>query len=165
MKQTYLDTAKWPEELFLIEGNFKTQDEIDKNKNEIEKSLKIKLKPKLEKLFNEIYDNFNINTPRSNEPITKRLEKSSWSGTPNIYDNYIEFCLYLLNRIENNESISKIQWIISNISSYKPSSAEYFKRQNVIAKRNSVMNAFNKKMWDKKNHLKKSNWQRVHSII
>ena len=165
MPKTYLDTAKWPEELFLREWNYKTQDEINKNKCEVEKKLETKLNPGLEKLFSQIYDDFVIEKPRSNEPITNRLEKSSWSGTPNIYDNYIEFCLYLLNRIENNESISKIQWIISNISSYKPSSAEYFKRQNVIAKRNSVMNDYNKKIWDKKNHLKKSNWQRVHSII
>ena len=94
--------------------------------------------------YNNIYELFDEKKPLENKDITETYFK--WVNW-NIYNNYIEFCKFLLNKIlnsTNRSEIKKIPQIISNISSYRWS-AKNFKNKIVIEKRNEVMFAFKNK--------------------
>ncbi len=94
--------------------------------------------------FSNIYNNFNEKQPLENEIITETYLKSiNW----NIYNNFIDFCNYLLDKIQKStkkDEIKKIPLIISNISNYRWSSKN-LKNKNIKEKRNEVMQEFKNK--------------------
>ena len=95
--------------------------------------------------FDNIYNSFNIIKPLDNESIAQKYFK--WINW-NIYNNYIEFCNYLLEKISNSlnkSDISKIPLIISNLSNYRWSSKNY-KNKKIIEKRSEIMTAYKNKI-------------------
>ena len=150
---TYLDWAEWLIHVKEIPVNWWkgiTELVIIDTEEKAENALKNKIPEELIAKFNEIYDNFNEKTPLKNSPIKDELKWKNWE----IYSNFIKFCDFLIDKINNStnkKEIKKIPLIISNLSSYKWSREwTNIKEKNIKNKRNEVMNLYNKKVWKPK---------------
>jgi len=143
MNKTYLDSRKW---LISLKEIWNNEEWIPKYTHDFSEKTNNILKNKFpeEKIrnFEEIYENFNIKNVFENESIKDLLKEKKWE----IFNNYIDFCNFLIKKIENAKSkkeIIKIPQIISNLYNYKWDSE---KKSLVIQKRNEVMNMYKQKI-------------------
>jgi len=139
MRKTYIDTQEWLKEIIEVNYNWKKEYievNIEETKYKTEKNIDIDNN----ELFDKIYNNFNIESPLENESIVKIY---SWR---NKFDFFINFCNYLIQKIEKSKSkkeINKIPLIVSNLSNYK---WRHPNQKNITEKRNSIMIKYNTKL-------------------
>ncbi len=153
--RTFLSSPSSPEKLISLK-EVKTNKEIpiymEDTSKKVEEKLKEKIHPEKRKIFEEIYINFNTENVFENEEIIKVLQKieTIWW----IYENFIDFCNFLIEKIQNaktKKEIAKIPQIISNLSNYK---WDYKVRWLIKDKKNEVMWLYKEKTW-KNNFLYK----------
>jgi hypothetical protein len=143
MGKIYIDSIEWLIEVRRKWKNWEIIEFVDSNKEKINNNIEY-----YNSYFQEIYDNFNIENVFNNELIIENLKNIKTNEI--IYVKFINFCNFLIKKIENSSrksEIKKIPQIISNLSSYK-----WWRKYEalIIQKRNEVMQLYKKKLQNKK---------------
>jgi len=153
MGKTYLDSQEGLTEIIEISNiDWKSKyvkSFIKKTKDTVEEKIEIN---ESNKLFDEIYEKFNIDFPLDNKSIIKIY----WWR--NKFYFFIDFCNYLIEKIrksENKKEIAKIPLIVSNLASYK---WKHPNQRSIIEKRNELMYYFNEKVKKNKSFSRWKSW-------
>ena len=111
-------------------------------KGEIQEKTTKNIENNFQPSFEEIYDNFDIKNPLENPYIEDILLTDT--NMKNNYNKFIDFCNFLLNKIniaKKKKEVEKIPYIISNLSSFKKRWYTTWKNN----KKAEIMKTFHKK--------------------